>query len=104
MSLVGACRSSSPAGAIGICNLWKAVKHNPQDRARMQHQDLSLRIVIAFDPTRYFPLSVDEPALLYNAESHVGRPGSIRRKVDAHAASTEIKLIGTGGNDDCSCF
>ncbi len=81
MSLVCACRKTAPAGAIEIFNLWKGVEHYPQNRVRMQHQDLSLRIIIAFDPTGKLPLSLHKPALLHDAESHIGRSGRVRRKV-----------------------
>jgi hypothetical protein len=41
--------SQALRAAIGVFNLWKAVQHYPQNRARMQHQNLSLRIIIAFE-------------------------------------------------------
>jgi hypothetical protein len=64
-------RQSKNREDSGVFNLWKAVELDPIDRARMQHQDLSLRIIVAFDPTGKFPLSIDEPSLLHDAESHI---------------------------------
>src|ERR1019366_7371116 len=81
---------------IGTLNLWNAVELDPYDRAWIQHQDLSLCIIVAFNPTGKFPLSVHKSARLYNAQPHIGRPGRVRCEVDAHASAAQVVLIGTG--------
>src|ERR1035441_366453 len=91
-------------GPMNVVSLWKPVESHAEDGVRPQDQDLALRIIVASNLAGHDPFSVDKIALLYVSEPNIPWPGSVWGEVDAHAKTGNVILVGTGRDEDGSCF
>src|ERR1017187_10227546 len=91
-------------GPMNVVSLWKPVESHTEDSVRPQQQNLSLRIIVARNLAGHYPFSVDKVSLLHISESNILWPVGVWGEVDSHATTDKVILVGTGRDEDGSCF